>query len=196
MNNGHPSWFDWITVCAIVTGPVFALWAQRGLDHLREKKQQRPRMYLTLMSTRATWLVPAHVEAVNSIDVVFNGWLDKKVRAAWKKVLEHAATDTHGEGWTDRLTDLRVDLYREIGLRVGYDFNTDYLKRQFYAPMYFSELETEQMTIRKGLARALGGGDGIRVRLVEPSFELPNDQIEREVTVKTIAQGDNGGQHE
>jgi hypothetical protein len=34
----HPSWFDWITVSAIIVGPVMALFAQRALDWFRGKK--------------------------------------------------------------------------------------------------------------------------------------------------------------
>lgn len=78
-----PAWFDWLTVAAIVLGPVLALFAQRVLDRIREKKKQRVGLYLALMSTRAQPLVPAHVQALNSIDVVFNRrWRDRAIRNA------------------------------------------------------------------------------------------------------------------
>ena len=69
----HPSWFDWITVLAIVVGPILALLAQRALDSLREEKR-RQKLYFTLMSTRAAWLSNEHVQALNSIDIVFAGY--------------------------------------------------------------------------------------------------------------------------
>jgi hypothetical protein len=66
-----PTWFEWITVAAIVLGPILALLSQRLLDRVREKKDRRVRLFFTLMSTRATPLAPDHINALNSIDVVF-----------------------------------------------------------------------------------------------------------------------------
>src|SRR5712692_8029594 len=82
-----PTWFEWLTVGAIILGPVLALLAQRVLDFIREKKKQRVDLFLTLMSTRMAPLAPAHVQALNSIDVVFNRRGDRKIREAWRNVL-------------------------------------------------------------------------------------------------------------
>jgi hypothetical protein len=67
-----PTWFEWLTVAAIVLGPILALFAQRVLDRLREQQKQRVNLFMTLMSTRAAFLSPVHVQALNSIVVVFN----------------------------------------------------------------------------------------------------------------------------
>jgi hypothetical protein len=75
----HPSWFDWITVAAIVVGPVLALAAQRMLHRIREKKNRRADLYLTVMGLRATWLHHDSVRAFNSIDTVFDKRSDKPV---------------------------------------------------------------------------------------------------------------------
>ena len=93
MQATHPTWFDWITVAGIILGPIFALFAQRALDWMREKKKQRLAIYFTLMSTRATPLHPDHVRALNSIDTVFSRRSDQDVRAAWTKLLAHVGTD-------------------------------------------------------------------------------------------------------
>ena len=83
-----------ITVVAIIMGPVLALFAQRVLDHLREKKKQRLNLFMGLISTRAEFLSRAHVRGLNSIVVVFNKGSDQKIREAWRRVLEHAGTPT------------------------------------------------------------------------------------------------------
>src|SRR5712692_4084551 len=88
-----PTWFDWLTVVAIVAGPILALLAQRLIDRLREKKERRVRLFMTLMSTRATQLAPDHINALNSIDVVFSSGRDKRIRDAWHAVLKHLETD-------------------------------------------------------------------------------------------------------
>src|SRR5580698_10772304 len=85
----HPSWFDWITVAAIVLGPILALLAQRALDWLREKKNRRVQLYFTLMSLRAAPLHPDHVKALNSIDTIFDRDSDERIRERWRTVLQH-----------------------------------------------------------------------------------------------------------
>ena len=165
--NAPPSWFDWITAAAIVLGPILALLAQRGLDHIREKRRRRLLLYMTLMSTRATGVAPDHVNALNSIDVVFSDKSDQEVRDAWHKVLAHLGTDPNAAGWQEKLNDLKVDLFREIGVRVGYDFTTDYLKRQIYLPTYYVNAESELLQIRHALTEALTD-DGLKVKLAVP----------------------------
>jgi len=64
------------------------------------------------------------------------------------------------------LADLKVDLFREIGTRVGYIFTTDYLKRQIYYPTHYGDIEEDSIRIRKALSHALTD-DGLKVRLVE-----------------------------
>jgi len=166
----HPSWFDWITVVAIVLGPISALFAQRALDWMREKKKQRLGIYFTLMSTRATPLNPDHVRALNSIDTVFSRRSDKDVREAWKKLLDHVGTDINAPGWQQTTLDLRVDVYQAVGKAVGYEHTVDYIKKRLYQPTYHVDIELEQEQIRKGLAKALTD-EGLRVIVTDPKPE-------------------------
>lgn len=165
----HPSWFDWITVAAIVAGPILALASQRALDWLREKKSRRVQLYRTLMSYRtpATWLM----RALNSIDVVFDKKGDKPIRDAWAAVIAHATIkipdDVEGKRrWNERLFDLRVDLYQLVGDAVGYSHSVDYIKTQMYYPQYHVDAEQEGVQIRKQLAKAITD-DGLRVLVVQ-----------------------------
>ncbi len=167
-----PVWFDWLTVAAIVIGPVLALLTQRALDRLREHKNRRVQLYLTLMSTRAVGLSPAHVQALNSIDTVFGGRGDQKIRDAWQKVLEHLATDPATERWGERLLDLKTDLYQAIGSAVGYNYGIDYLKTRVYAPRAYVDMEQEQIHIRQMLGRCLSER-GLKVDLGELRPEAP-----------------------
>jgi hypothetical protein len=154
----RPTWFDWITLLAIFVGPVAAILTQRLIDSSREQSQRRDRVFLTLMSTRATPLAPDHINTLNSIDVVFDRRRggDVKVRSAWAKLLAHIVTDTNAPQWQEKYNDLKVDLLREIAVETGYPFvDTDYLKRQFYYPKAFGDLELDQLKLRKALASAL-----------------------------------------
>jgi len=161
---------EWLTLSAIILGPILALWMQRVLDGIRGKKNQRLQLFLTLMGTRATPLSTAHVNALNAIDSVFNRKRDRKVREAWEKTLLHigktpAPPDTQQwQQWVDRLNDLKIDLYQVMGKAVGYTYSADYLKRQIYLPRGFTDSEAEAGIIRQTLAKALI--EGAKVRLV------------------------------
>jgi len=130
-----PTFAESLTIAALILGPILALWFQRILDGLRDKKNQRLRLFLALMATRATPLAPNHVNALNAIDSVFHRKRrDRKVREAWKETFEHInnATDLDKNllEWSNRLNDLKVDLYQAMGKTVGYNYSTDYLKRR------------------------------------------------------------------
>ena len=168
----HPSWFDWITVAAIIVGPVLALFAQRALDRIREKKNRRVTLYLTAMSLRATWLNQDSLRALNSLDTVFSKRGDKPIRDAWARVIAHAYTKRPVEpeaarGWDNRMLDLRVDLYQLLGEAVGYKHTVEYIKTHFYSPQYHVDAELEGIAIRKQLAKAITD-DGLKVVVVQP----------------------------
>jgi len=132
-----------------------------------ENYKKPPIRFEALMSTRPTGLAPDHVNALNSIDVVFSARSDQQVRDAWHKVLAHLGTDANAEGWQEKLNDVKVGLFREIGVRVGYDFTTDYLKRQIYLSTYYVNAESELLQIRHALTEALTD-DGLKVNLAVP----------------------------
>ena len=169
-----PTWFDWIMVLAIVVGPVLALSAQRLLDRMREKKNRRTGIYLTLMALRATPLHPDHVKALNSLDTVFDGRgaKDQKIRKAWETALTHFNTkrpdaDPEMSAWDNRLVDLRVDLYQAVGQAVGYDHSVEYIKSHIYTPIAFGNAELDMLKIRGGLAKIVTD-DGLKVIVEEP----------------------------
>ena len=75
-----------------------------------------------------------------------------------------------------------LDLLREknnrraqlfIGNRVGYNFSTDYLKRRFYYPTYWGEMETVLLTIRKAAVSALQDGH-LNVKVIESPSAPPD----------------------
>jgi Family of unknown function (DUF6680) len=161
-----PAWFDWLTVVAIVAGPVLALFTQRLLDVFREKKQERIQLYLRLMGTRAAPTSPEHVQALNSIDVVFSRKSDQGIRQAWERFLAHVALPPQPEPakWWQTYLDLKIDLMHVMGTAVGYDYTTAYLRRQIYAPQGYSQLEEEQRQLRQGLGKILTD-DGLKVSI-------------------------------
>jgi uncharacterized protein DUF6680 len=147
----QPHWYEYVTIAAIVLGPVLALLMQRVLDWIRRHEEARKRLYFTLMGTRALFTSNEHVQALNSIDVMFSK--DQEIRDLWRKCLDHLATDENTPGWNDRLIDLRADLYQAIGNKVGFRYTTDYIKRGIYFPKFHSNVLLNQNKCWKGSPR-------------------------------------------
>lgn len=78
---------DWIMIGAVLLSPVIAVQVDKFLDRRNEKKTRKMQIFSTLMSTRATPLYPAHVEALNRIDIEF--YSEQKITRAWKLLLDN-----------------------------------------------------------------------------------------------------------
>src|SRR5579862_8591689 len=107
----------WLTIVAIILGPILALGAQRVLDWLREKRNRKLRLFRELMVTRYMRLSPRHVEALNMVPLEFkNEGNEKKVLDAWKEYLDHLGTDSTQDtnAWAKTGFDLLVDLLFEM----------------------------------------------------------------------------------
>ena len=152
----QPHWYEGVTIAAIVLGPVLALLVQRVLDWMRRRDETRRQLYFRLMSTRANFLSVEHVQAFNSVDIVFAD--DAHIRDLWQKCLDHVATPSTASGWTDKLNDLRTDLYQAIGNKLGYEYTTDYIKRGIYFPQLHDTVLQNQSKVLEGFAKAVDGG--------------------------------------
>lgn len=157
---------DWLTIIAIILGPILALFAQRALDSLRETRKRRVGLFFTLLTTRASPLAQAHVQALNSIDVVFIKDKDRPIREAWQRVREQMNLDPARPDWSERLHDLKCDLLQVMGGALGFDFGVNYLKREGYLPRHYTDLEQDQLIIRERLVKVLTD-NGVRVVVTE-----------------------------
>ena len=79
----------WLTIIAIVLGPILALWAQRISDRRREAKS-KTWVFRELMATRTARLSARHVEALNLIDLEYDQKRsrDRTVLDAWRLYLD------------------------------------------------------------------------------------------------------------
>src|SRR5438105_9950639 len=82
---------DLALVCATLLGPFFAVYAQSIIERRRGIRDRRRGVFRTLMATRANIVDPAHVNALNAIDLEFEGKAKglKEVRDAWKEYRDH-----------------------------------------------------------------------------------------------------------
>jgi hypothetical protein len=166
-----------LTIIAIVAGPIIALQIQRRLDREREAKNRKLWVFKTLMSFRATALAPSFVQALNLIDVEFNGdnQKEKAVRNAWKVLLDHyvdltSAKDPDGDTMLEKTTQLRANLLMAMGRCLGYDFDEVLVKKGSYYPTGLGNVEAEQHAIRRGVLNILSGKGRIPVGIFEEKF--------------------------
>jgi hypothetical protein len=166
-----------LTIVAIVSGPIIALQIQRKLDHDREARKRKVAVFKTLMSFRATALAPTFVQALNLIDVEFDGNSEKEkaVRSAWKILLDHYvdlshAPEPNSPALLEKGIQLRANLLLLMGGCLGYDFDEVQIKKGSYYPMGLEDVEKEQHAIRRGVLNVLSGKGRIPVGIFEERF--------------------------
>jgi len=160
-----------ITILAILLAPVLAFSAQWVRDHFREKRERKIWIFRTLMSTRASILSPEHVNALNLIDLEFNGaWKkDKDVRDAWHTYHDQLYTQRPPDDpatqavWDNRSADLRNSLLYKMSLRLGFGFELSTIQRGAYAPDYYKFTEIDFLAIRMGLRELLKGRRSVKM---------------------------------
>jgi len=203
---------DVLTIIAILAGPIIGIRIQTLFERKRAAKDRRERIFKTLMVTRGSALSFAHVEALNSIDIEFIGRdaADKKVREAWKAYLDHLndrsisdpkATVDLKQRWSDRTTDLLVELLYQMACAMGYDFDKTYIRRTAYTPVKYGDIEFENDAIRKLLIRVLAGERSIPISIEASQSEeqlrlnkllIEHYENQRAVNVRIISDGKSG----
>jgi hypothetical protein len=180
---------DWITIAAIIAGPILAVQAQKIIESIKERKERKVRLFHTLMETRATRLSGPHVSALNMIDLEFYGksffgkrWqseAEKKVTNAWKIYNDHLnnrVPDEKLDAWIDRGLELFTSLLYAMSQSLGYDFDEVQLKRDCYSPIAHGRIEHEQTKIRESIVEILEGKRSFPMAVtyfppVEPAVE-------------------------
>lgn len=151
---------DTLIILATALSPVIAVQVTRFLDDRNEERGRKLRIFKTLMATRAYNISPAHVEALNSIDLEFSAkkTLEKSVLDVWQQYLDHLGNlQMEPEAWNVRRVDLLVELLYAMGKCVGYDFNKTQIKNGTYSPTAHGRIEDEQSRIRSMTIELLEG---------------------------------------
>lgn len=121
---------DWLTIIAIISAPVSALWIQSKLDERKEARKRRLDIFKTLMATRASVLSQDHIKALNMIDIEFYGDKKyKKVREAWRSYLHtrtqyQATTEAEQIQFNKDCEGTLTELLVAMGETLGYDFDS------------------------------------------------------------------------
>lgn len=125
------------------------------------------------MTTRGAPVSTQHVEALNSIDVVFydNG----EVKIAWKALLDNFANypNEKDADYSAKLNqsyekskDLLGTLLFEMGKVLGYKFDAVHLKRNIYIPRGHTDFFMDTEAIRKAFLDILSGKKSLPVQVI------------------------------
>lgn len=182
---------DWLMILAVLLAPLLAVQVQKWLEHLREQRQQRLGVFHTLMATRAARTSPAHVEALNRIDLEFRGStfrregpsadINRAVRDAWKVYRDHLNTPpsdaldpSSWPIWTKQGDELFAELLYQMGHSLGYDFDKVELKKGVYWPQAYGDEEFYQRVAREWTMDVIRGKKAIPIRLATEDPSNPN----------------------
>ena len=164
-----------LIVLATALSPVIAVQVTRYLDDRNEERGRKLQVFKTLMATRAYNIAPAHVEALNRIDLEFSARkpLEKAVLDVWQQYLDHLGILQMEPGaWNVRRVDLLVDLLYVMGKTLGYDFNKTQIKNGTYSPTAHGRLEDERGRVRSMVLELLEGKRELPMRIT--NIPLPD----------------------
>ena len=190
--------YEWLTITAIILGPILAVQVQRRLETLRDRRNKRLGVFHTLMATRAARLSHPHVQALNQIDIEFYGRkrmgirtqtsAEKAVTNAWKVYSDHLNNKYPPNDlirWVDDGDKHFAKLLFEMSQALGYDFDEVELRRNVYSPVAHGKLEAQDAAIRSGIERLLSGQSALAVVAYPPGpvavptpAELPRETTE------------------
>lgn len=187
---------DIIMTVAVILGPIFAVQAQKMIEGLQEKRNQRMALFQTLMSTRAERLNRDHVKALNTIDLEFYGRMipfirtryqtpkEQAVTHAWKSYNSHLNQKDEYESldqWLKKLDELFTSMLYAIAQCLNYDYDKVQLQRDCYRPIAHGNLENTQLAILEGLDQVVNKGRPLPMYVVN----IPQqNQMENQSTSK------------
>ena len=180
---------DGFMIAAVLLAPFIAVHVQKRLEHFKEDRERKLRVFKTLMATRAATISGDHVQALNMIDLVFLGNKYNKVTAAWKSYLDHLGSypkeNKEAQAvWADKRVDLLAKLLSEMGASLGYSFDDVHIKKSIYAPEAHAQTEDEYLLIRRGLIRLLYGDTELKMDVT--SFPISENEVKEQ---KELRQG-------
>jgi len=188
---------DELLILAVLLAPLIAIQVQRWIDHYRKDRERKLSVFKTLMATRASAVSPEHVQALNMIDLEFEGKKYKQVRLAWKTYLDHLGSYPNEDEkaqpvWSDKMAGLLAKLLQAMGKSLSYEFDEVHIKKGIYSPVAHGKIEQENNLLRSGLLRLLYGETALKmdVESFPISEEDVNEQKELRKGIQELLDGD------
>ena len=163
----------WLTIAAIIIGPIAALLIQKYLENRRARIERKIAIFRSLMANRASRLSPAYVQALNGIETEFYG--ETKVIEAWHSLVDclntphDAINDPNYARFGERVTELLTALLLRLAESLGYHFDQVALRRNAYYPSGWDTIEVEGAKLRQAAITVFEGGKPLKVEVTNPA---------------------------
>lgn len=196
---------DWLTLLAIVAGPLLGAWFALSLEARREKRGRKLDIFRTLMRTRRTPMWPDHVGALNLVEIEFHD--RPAVMAAWKALFDHLGKPQPRHPQEEVTAQMADDEFQErerrynqrigeerqkllslllhaIGSELAFKIQQLEIYEGGYSPQGWGAVEDEQAAVRRLLSDIARGQRMFPVGIFHlPEFMMPSS--EHEVAPKT-----------
>jgi hypothetical protein len=143
---------EWLTILAIMLGPVLAVATQLWMQRRKSKRDQKLWVFSTLMGLRASYYVnETAVQAFNLIDVVFYRSTDIREKRKEFLAIVNASTErdmTSEE--IDKTKDLMSEMLAKMGRELGFDFDHTQIKDLAYYPKGLMTMPEAILSVLKG----------------------------------------------
>lgn len=162
---------EWLTLAAILLGPIFAVLTQLCMQARKAKRDTKMWVFNTLMAYRSMVVNINFVQAFNLVDVVF--YKNTQVRKKRKEFLD-LTTAAGGRDLTpqevEKLKDIVAEMLAKMGKELKYDFGHTEIKDTGYYPKAIGVVDDATLAIReKGLAVLEGKANiGVVIKNEEP----------------------------
>lgn len=167
-----------LTLVSITAGPAIGIQVQKYLERKETDKEQKSRVFFTLMATRMERLSYEHVKALNSIILSFHTYdkksKEQKVLDRWKEyhaiLCDENLQKNHNDQWLSRKSSGFIDLLYEMSQCLGYVYDKGEIEKGCYGPVAHETFDQNQITINTGLAEIVSGQKPLSVRFSEDKY--------------------------
>ena len=168
-----------LTIIAIIVGPVLAVLVTRLSDDRRLKRQRRMAVFRDLMRTRRMRLTPDHVGALNLVEIEFDGEIH--VIEAWRNYMAHLSKRIEPT-WTQEQTDqflgeqekLLARLLHAIAKSLKFQIDQLDIFQGGYLPEGWADEDRQQRALRLLLIELLRGNRGLPITpVINPTPQMP-----------------------
>lgn len=139
-----------VQIIAVAIVPLLVWWMGIRWQKSKAKDDAKRDLFFALMANRKATPNKEWVDALNTIDVVFQD--DKKVRKAWREYYD--SLDERSQYYQET-NSFKLDLLSEMAISLGYsDLKQTEIDR-FYSPKYFSQVQETQNLLAQESLRVL-----------------------------------------
>jgi hypothetical protein len=161
----------WLTISAIILGPVLAFLIQDWRDRRRERTNRRRQIFQQLLLTLKVPMAPRHVVAINSVLLEF--YSNAAIFQAWREYTSHLNNKdllkNFPQRWGERKYELLINLAYEMGKSLDYNhIDKSTLRDNVYVSQGYDDQEEQFRQMRAAMLQVLQGERPVPVTMVGP----------------------------